>query len=68
VATPPLPGLNPPSRDLRPAELRTASNAKSRGEGYASVTFVGGRYEEVAEAPAPVHRHVKRSRARTAAR
>ena len=69
VSTPPLPGLNPPSRDLRPAELRTASNAKNSGDGYASVTFVGGRYEEVAEAPAPVKRHVRRaSRARTAAR
>jgi surface antigen len=75
AAAAPLAGLNPAPRDLRPAEVRTViamtTSAPTKGNdgGYASVSFAdGGRYEEVAEAPAPKRHTSRRARSRTAVR
>jgi surface antigen len=53
TATPaPIPELNSAPRDLRPAGAQT--------NGYASVSYAGGNYEEVAEAPASPRRSATR--------
>ena len=48
----PMPELNAAPRDLRPAGAQS--------NGYASVSYAGGNYEEVAEAPASPRRPVTR--------
>ena len=57
TAVAPVPELNAPPRDLRPEAI--GASTRNPG-GYASITFVGGTYDEVAEAPARPRRAVRR--------